>query len=92
MASAWSPPVLANIAISIAPSTADERTDLFARVHGLSPRETEVLDLAVHGLDTRQIAELLFIARTTTEDHLEALLAKTGTPTRQVLVARALGG
>ncbi|WP_183100341.1 helix-turn-helix domain-containing protein [Nocardioides pelophilus] len=80
-----------DIAISIAPSTADERTDLFARVHGLSPRETEVLDLAVHGLDTRQVADLLVIARTTAEDHLKALLAKTGAPTRHVLVSRALG-
>lgn len=80
-----------DIAVSIAPSTADERTDLFARVHGLSPRETEVLDLAVHGLDTRQVADLLVIARTTAEDHLKALLAKTGTPSRHVLVSRALG-
>jgi DNA-binding CsgD family transcriptional regulator len=80
-----------DIAVAIAPSTADERTDLFARVHGLSPRETEVLGLAVHGLDSRQVAELLVIARTTAEDHLKALLAKTGAPSRQVLVARALG-
>lgn len=80
-----------DIAVAIAPSTTDERTDLFARVHGLSPRETEVLGLAVHGLDSRQVADLLVIARTTAEDHLRALLAKTGAPSRQVLVARALG-
>jgi DNA-binding CsgD family transcriptional regulator len=81
----------ADVAVSIAPATPEERTDLFARVHGLSPRETEVLGLAVHGLDSRQVAELLCIARTTAEDHLKALLAKTGSPSRQVLVARALG-
>ena len=80
-----------DIAVAIAPSTVDERTDLFARVHGLSPRETEVLGLAAHGLDSRQVADLLVIARTTAEDHLKALLAKTGAPSRQVLVARALG-
>jgi DNA-binding CsgD family transcriptional regulator len=80
-----------DIAVSIAPSSVDERTDLFARVHGLSPRETEVLGLAVHGLDSLQVADLLVIARTTAEDHLKALLAKTGAPSRQVLVARALG-
>ncbi len=80
-----------DIAISIAPSTTAERTDLFARVHGLSRRETEVLGLAVLGLDSRQVADLLVIARTTAEDHLKALLAKTGAPSRQVLVARALG-
>lgn len=80
-----------DIAVAIAPSTVDERTDLFARVHGLSPRETEVLGLAVHGLGSREVADLLVIARTTAEDHLKALLAKTGAPSRQVLVARALG-
>ena len=34
-----------DIAVSIEPSTPTERTDLFARVHGLSARETEVLTL-----------------------------------------------
>ena len=80
-----------DIAVAIAPLTAEERCDVFARAHGLSPRETEVLGLAVHGLDSRQIADLLVIARSTAEDHLKALLAKAGTTSRQVLVARALG-
>ena len=73
-------------ALSIGPATAAERTDLLARVHGLSPRETEVLGLAVHGLDTRAVAERLVIAPTTAEDHLRALLAKTGSASRQVLM------
>ena len=34
-----------DVAVSIEPSTPTERTDLFARVHGLSARETEVLTL-----------------------------------------------
>ncbi|KRA38045.1 MULTISPECIES: helix-turn-helix transcriptional regulator [unclassified Nocardioides] len=81
----------ADVAVSIGPATGAERTDLLARVHGLSPRETEVLGLAVHGLDTRSIAERLVIAPTTAEDHLRALLAKTGSASRQVLMSRALG-
>ena len=80
-----------DIAVSIAASTAEERTDLFARSHGLSPRETEVLALAVRGLGSKEIAEVLVIARTTAEDHLKAVLAKSLTPSRQVLLARALG-
>ncbi|TNM43276.1 LuxR family transcriptional regulator [Nocardioides albidus] len=81
----------ADIAVAISPSTAAERTDLFARVHGLSPRETEVLDMALLGLGTPAIAERLVVARTTAEDHMKAVLAKTGSPSRQVLLARALG-
>ncbi|GAA4096335.1 LuxR C-terminal-related transcriptional regulator [Nocardioides kongjuensis] len=81
----------AGIAVAIAPATAEERTDLFARVHGLSPRETEVLGLVLQGLGTPEIAARLVLARTTVEDHVKALLAKTGSPSRQVLLARALG-
>lgn len=79
------------IAVSIAPATAAERTDLYARVHGMSRRETEVLALAVLGLDSRAIAAELVIAPTTAEDHLKALLAKARVPSRQVLISRALG-
>lgn len=80
------------IAVSIAPATAAERIDLYARVHGMSRPETaEVLALAVLGLDSRAIAGELVIARTTAEDHLKALLAKTRVPSRQVLISRALG-
>ncbi len=41
-----------DIAVSIEPSTPAERTDLFARVHGLSARETEVLALLGNGLSS----------------------------------------
>ena len=80
------------IAVSIGPSTTTERVDLFARSSQLSRRETEVLRLALHGLSTRAMADQLVIAHTTTEDHLKALLAKTGSASRHQLLARALGG
>lgn len=80
------------IAVSIGPSTNDQRADLFARSNQLSRRETEVLRLALHGMDTRAIADELVIAHTTAEDHLKALLAKTGCTSRHQLLARALGG
>ncbi|HEU5454553.1 MAG TPA: helix-turn-helix transcriptional regulator [Nocardioides sp.] len=80
------------VAVSIGPSTAAERADLFARANQFSRRETEVLHLALHGMDTRAIADELVIAHSTTEDHLKALLAKTGCASRHQLLARALGG
>ncbi len=80
------------IAVHIGPSATTERVDLFARSNELSPREAEVLRLALHGMDTRAMATELVIARTTTEDHLKALLAKTGSRSRHQLLARALGG
>jgi len=81
-----------HIAVSIGPSTPAERADLFARAHQLSRRETEVLDLALHGMDTRTISDELVIAYSTAEDHLKALLAKTASASRHQLLARALGG
>ena len=80
-----------DIAVSIEPSTAQERLDLVTRTHGLSARESGVLDLLAAGLDTKQIAARLFVSEHTAADHVKALLAKTGTRTRQVLLARVLG-
>ena len=80
------------IAVSISPCSPDQRADLFGRAHALSPRETEVLGLVLQGLDTRTVAGSLTIAPTTAEDHLRALLAKTGSRSRQHLIVRAIGG
>lgn len=79
------------IAVSIEPSTATERMDLFTRSAGLSERETEVVSLLGIGLDTREIAGQLFLSEHTVNDHVKAVLAKTGARTRQVLLARASG-
>ena len=65
--------------------------DLFARAHGLSVRETEIVALLGIGLDSREIAGQLFLSEHTVNDHVKAALAKTGARTRQVLLARATG-
>jgi len=81
----------ADIAVSIEPSTPAERMDLFARAHGLSARESEILTLLGIGLDSKEIAGQLFLSEHTVNDHVKAALAKTGSRTRQVLLARATG-
>jgi DNA-binding CsgD family transcriptional regulator len=80
-----------DIAVSIEPSSASERMDLFARSHGLSEREAEILGLLGGGLDTREIAGALFLSEHTVNDHVKAMLAKTGARTRQVMLARVTG-
>jgi DNA-binding CsgD family transcriptional regulator len=79
------------IAVSIEASTSDERLDLFARAHGLSARETEVLSLLASGLDSGEIAATFVLSEHTVYDHVKAILSKTGSRTRQVLISRALG-
>lgn len=80
-----------DIAVSIEPSTPAERTDLFARVHGLSGRETEVLGLLGQGLSSHEVAARLVLSEHTVNDHVKAVLEKSGARTRQVLLSRALG-
>lgn len=80
-----------DIAVSIEPSTPTERTDLFARVHGLSARETEVLTLLGNGLSSHEVADRLVLSEHTVNDHVKAVLEKSGARTRQVLLSRALG-
>lgn len=81
-----------DIAVSIEASTSWERMDLFARASGLSERETEILGLLVIGLESREIAGQLFLSEHTVNDHVKSVLAKTGARSRQVLLARVIGG
>ena len=80
-----------DVAVSIEPCTPAERTDLFARVHGLSARESEVLSLLGAGQSSHEVAERLVLSEHTVNDHVKAVLEKTGARTRQVLMSRALG-
>jgi DNA-binding NarL/FixJ family response regulator len=80
-----------NIAVTIEEAGPAERTTLFARCCGLSPRETELLTLLTTGLDTRGLARALYVSEHTVQDHLKSIFAKTTTRTRSSLLSRALG-
>jgi DNA-binding NarL/FixJ family response regulator len=54
---------------------------------GITPRETEVLDLVAAGLSNRDIAARLYLSHRTVEKHVESLLRKTGTRSRTQLAA-----
>ncbi|HTV72870.1 MAG TPA: helix-turn-helix transcriptional regulator [Candidatus Acidoferrales bacterium] len=61
------------------------------RRFALSPRELDVLTLVLEGCDTPAVAIRLHIARSTANDHVKRMLAKTGSRNRAELVARVLG-
>ena len=67
------------------------RECLSGLAHGLTPREREVLVEVARGLDSRAVAERLVVSEHTVHDHVKAVLAKTGTATRQALLARIAG-
>jgi len=79
------------IAVTIEEATPAERLEIFALAHGLTPREREVLAELVTGTDSRHLARRLVLSEHTVNDHIKAILAKTGAPTRPTLLARVAG-
>ncbi|MEU4651054.1 LuxR C-terminal-related transcriptional regulator [Nocardia fluminea] len=49
------------------------------------------LTLLATGLDSRELATKLFLSEHTINDHVKAVLAKSGTRTRRRLLTRVLG-
>lgn len=85
---AGDPPV---ITVDFAPTTPEDRSELFARVAGFSRRECEVLALLVAGADTREVVRAMSVSEHTVQDHLKAMFAKADVRGRRLLVARATG-
>jgi DNA-binding CsgD family transcriptional regulator len=56
---------------------------------GLTHRERQVLDMAMHGLTATQIGERLYIGRRTVETHFGRAYSKLGGRTKRELIARA---
>lgn len=65
----------------------DEAGTTFISRYGLTPRETEVLNLILLGLTNKQIGESLFISFTTARTHVSHILEKTGAKNRVELVS-----
>jgi DNA-binding CsgD family transcriptional regulator len=80
-----------DIAVSIETCTPAERLEVFALAHGLSPREREVLAHLCTGAAARDLAHRLFLSEHTVNDHIGAVLAKTGSTSRTQLLSRVAG-
>jgi DNA-binding CsgD family transcriptional regulator len=85
------PPAGRDVAVTIEATTAADRAELFARAHGLTPRESELLRHLITGGDTRDVARQMFLSTHTVQDHLKSVFAKTGTRSRQALLSRVVG-
>jgi DNA-binding CsgD family transcriptional regulator len=72
--------------VIIAPAGPKEVLSLTASGYGLSPREQEVVDLAVRGASTKEISRALYISEYTVKDHLKNIFGKVGVRGRRELV------
>jgi DNA-binding CsgD family transcriptional regulator len=80
-----------NIAVTIELTSPAERRSLYARSHGLTTRETELLERLALGADTRTLARDLYLSEHTVQDHLKSIFEKTNTHNRRTLLSRVAG-
>ena len=81
----------ADIAITLEPTSTNDRMSLFSLAHGLTKREAEIVAACASGTDTRGLAHELFVSQNTIQDHFKSIFAKTNTRTRGELLAVARG-
>ena len=68
--------------VRLAESTPADRPRLTSGPFGLSARELEVLELIVAGRSNREIAEELYISKSTAGVHVSNILGKLGVRSR----------
>ncbi len=67
-----------------------DQMETIATRYGLSPRERQVLNLVVKGLRNEEIAQHLFISKSTAIFHVKQLLTKTSSRNRTEMVAKII--
>jgi LuxR family maltose regulon positive regulatory protein len=81
--------LLAQVPDTIAPSSAEERSELPLLLESLSPREREVLRLVAAGLSNQETAAHLTITAGAVKKHLSNIYRKLGVSSRTQALARA---
>lgn len=81
----------AEIAVTIELASPTDRAAIYTRSHGLSGRETEIVNRLLTGADSRDLARGLYLSEHTVQDYLKNIFTKTSTRSRRQLIGRVIG-
>ncbi len=83
---------MANIAVTIEPSSPPEVLPLIMSAHDLTEREGQIVLLMLRGESTHAIAQALCLSPYTVQDHFKSIFDKVGVSSRREVATRIFYG